>query len=86
MADATSAALGLTERLGIVIAEEFPKLTHCVDLTESTIEATSHFFASKEEVPAKAYTMGIQTIMNAKKILVVVSGSDKAQIVKKALI
>ena len=64
--------------------EVFPKLTHCVDLTESTIEATSHFFASKEEVPTQAYTMGIQTIMNAKKILVVVSGSDKAQIVKKA--
>ena len=64
--------------------EVFPKLTHCVDLTESTIEANSRFFASKEEVPTQAYTMGIQTIMNAKKILVVVSGADKAAIVKKA--
>lgn len=64
--------------------EVFPKLTHCVDLTESTIEANSRFFASKEDVPTQAYTMGIQTIMNAKKILVVVSGSDKAQIVRKA--
>ena len=66
--------------------EVFPKLTHCVDLTESTIEANSRFFASKEEVPTQAYTMGIQTIMNAKKILVVVSGADKAPIVKKAFL
>ncbi len=66
--------------------EVFPKLTHCVDLTESTIEANSRFFASKEEVPTQAYTMGIQTIMNAKKILVVVSGADKAAIVKKAFL
>ena len=78
MADATSVAPGRIEALGIVIDEEFPKLTHCVDLTEPTIEANSRFFASKEEVPTQAYTMGIQTIMNAKKILVVVSGSDKA--------
>ena len=65
-------------------ADVFPKLTHCVDLTESTIQANARFFASKEEVPTQAYTMGIQTIMNAKKILVVVSGADKAEIVKKA--
>lgn len=64
--------------------EVFPKLTHCVDLSDTTIEANSRFFASKEEVPTQAYTMGIQTIMNAKKILVVVSGEDKAEIVKKA--
>lgn len=64
--------------------EVFPKLTHCVDLTESTIQANARFFASREEVPTQAYTMGIQTIMNAKKILVVVSGADKAEIVKKA--
>jgi len=65
-------------------AEVFPKRTHCVDLTESTIQANARFFASKEEVPTQAYTMGIQTIMDAKKILVVVSGADKAAIVKKA--
>ena len=65
-------------------ADVFPMLTHCVDLTESTIQANARFFASKEEVPTQAYTMGIQTIMNAKKILVVVSGADKAAIVKKA--
>lgn len=62
----------------------FAKGTHCVDLSQTTIEANARFFASIEDVPTQAYTMGIQTIMNAKKILVVVSGSDKADIVEKA--
>lgn len=62
----------------------FEKETHCVDLTESTIEANRRFFASVEEVPRQAYTMGIRTIMRAKKIVVVVSGEDKADIVEKA--
>ena len=62
----------------------FEKTTHCVDLTESTIEANKRFFASADEVPRQAYTMGIGTIMKAKKILVVVSGEDKAEIVAKA--
>ncbi len=65
-------------------APVFEKVTHCVDLTESTIEANKRFFASAEEVPKQAYTMGIGTIMKAKKILVVVSGEDKAEIVAKA--
>lgn len=65
-------------------ADVFVKGTNCVNLTQSTIDANARFFASKEEVPTQAYTMGIQTIMNAKKILVVVSGKDKAAIVKKA--
>lgn len=55
-----------------------------MDLTESTIEANKRFFASADEVPRQAYTMGIGTIMKAKKILVVVSGEDKAEIVAKA--
>lgn len=63
-------------------AAVFPKVTHCVDLTESTISANSRLFDSITEVPRKAYTMGIGTIMCAKKILVVVSGEDKAQIVR----
>lgn len=65
-------------------AEVFPKKTHCVDLTESTILANQRFFERKEDVPKQAYTMGIGTIMAAKKILIVVSGEDKAQILKKA--
>ena len=63
---------------------EFDKVTHCVNLTESTIEANKRFFASIDDVPRQAYTMGIKTIMQAKKILIVVSGEDKAEIVKKA--
>ena len=65
-------------------SDEFDKVTHCVDLQESTIEANKRFFASIDDVPRQAYTMGIGTIMAAKKILVVVSGTDKANIVKKA--
>ena len=62
----------------------FEKATHCVDLQESTIEANKRFFASADDVPKQAYTMGIGTIMQAKKILVVVSGEDKADTVAKA--
>lgn len=62
----------------------FEAETHCVDLTESTMKANQRFFASMEDVPRQAYTMGIKTIMQAKKILIVVSGSDKASIVKEA--
>ena len=64
--------------------EAFEKETHCVDLQERTIEANKRFFESADEVPRQAYTMGIKTIMQAKKILVAVSGEDKAEIVKKA--
>ena len=64
--------------------EAFEKETHCVDLQERTIEANKRFFDSADEVPRQAYTMGIKTIMQAKKILVAVSGEDKAEIVKKA--
>jgi len=64
--------------------EAFEKETHCVDLQERTIEANKRFFASIDDVPKQAYTMGIKTIMMAKKILVVVSGADKAETVQKA--
>lgn len=63
----------------------FPNGTHCVKLTEETIEANQRFFSSKEEVPKEAYTMGIGTIMKAKKILLMVSGKDKADILQKVL-
>ena len=65
-------------------ADSFELETHCVDLTDSTIQANQRFFASYDDVPKQAYTMGIKTIMQAKKVLVVVSGEDKAEIVKKA--
>ena len=62
----------------------FEKETHLVDLAESTIRANARFFTSIDEVPKQAYTMGIRTIMQAKKILVVVSGEGKADIVSRA--
>ena len=64
--------------------EAFEKETHCVDLTESTIEANKRFFASADDVPKQAYTMGIKTIMQAKKILIEVNGENKADIVERA--
>ncbi len=65
-------------------SDEFDKVTHCVDLTESTIEANKRFFASIDDVPRQAYTMGIGTIMAAKKVVVVANGTGKAEIVKAA--
>ena len=65
-------------------SDSFDKLTHCVDLTESTIEANKRFFEKVEDVPRQAYTMGIKTIMSAKKVLMVACGEDKADIIAKA--
>lgn len=53
-------------------------------LTQSTIDANSRLFDNPDDVPRYAYTMGIKTIMQAKKILVVVSGQVKADIVARA--
>ena len=64
--------------------EVFEKEAHCVNLAQSTIEANSRFFASVDDVPTQAYTMGIGTIMKAKKILVIVNGAGKADILKEA--
>lgn len=64
--------------------DAFEKETHCVDLTESTIQANSRFFDKIEDVPTQAYTMGIQSIMMAKKILIIVSGINKADIVAQS--
>ena len=64
--------------------EAFDSDVHCVNLTESTIEANKRFFASADDVPKQAYTMGIKTIMQARKVLMVANGKGKADIVKKA--
>ena len=64
--------------------QAFELETHVVNLTDRTIEANARFFASKDEVPKRAITMGIKSIMQARQILVVVSGEDKADIVQKA--
>ena len=61
--------------------DAFVKGTHCVDLTESTIQANSRLFDSIDDVPRQAYTMGIGTIMAAKTVLVMANGEVKAQAV-----
>lgn len=59
----------------------FDKTTHEVQLTESTINANTRFFERKEDVPTTAISMGIQTIMQAKKIVLVANGAAKADII-----
>lgn len=63
----------------------FEKTTHCVALGESTIPANARFFDSIDEVPRKAITMGIKSIMQAKKILLIVNGEDKRDILHQSL-
>ena len=63
-------------------SDSFPPVTHVVELTESTIEANTRFFSSSDEVPRQALSMGIGSIMKAKSIVLIATGSDKAQAVK----
>ena len=65
--------------------EVFIPGTHCVKLAESTIDANQRFFASRDDVPRYAYTMGIWGIMQAKKILLVANGKNKAAAIKAAV-
>ena len=66
--------------------EAFELETHCIDLAPTTIEANKRFFDGNENlVPKQAYTMGIKTIMQARKVLVVANGKAKAQAVKDAV-
>ena len=59
--------------------EVFEKGTHVVTLTEETRQSNARFFASIDEVPTHALTMGIQNIMSAKKVLLLASGEGKAK-------
>ncbi|MBE6637325.1 MAG: glucosamine-6-phosphate deaminase [Ruminococcaceae bacterium] len=65
-------------------ADHFSVGTVRVALTESTIEANSRFFASEDEVPRYAYSMGCGTILNADKILFIANGKNKAEILEQA--
>ena len=56
--------------------------TNKIELTKATIDANARFFATRDDVPKYAYTMGIGAIMKAKRVLMVVSGANKAQAVK----
>ena len=78
--------LGLDGHIGFnEPGDSFEKDTHLVDLHSSTIEANSRFFNSVDEVPKQAITMGMLTIMQAKKIVLIASGKAKADILNKSL-
>ena len=64
--------------------DDFGLETHLVHLTDSTIQANARFFSSIDEVPRQALSMGIKNIMQARRILIIVSGEEKAEIVWKA--
>lgn len=66
-------------------ADAFDKTTHRVKLNQQTIDANSRFFNNPDEVPNYAITMGIKSIMQAKKLLLVANGAEKADILEKAL-
>lgn len=59
----------------------FGSVTHIVDLTENTIKDNARFFASIDDVPRQAFTMGLKNIMNAKQILILANGKNKAKAV-----
>ena len=78
--------LGNTGHIGFnEPGESFDKMTHQVALKQKTIDDNSRFFDCIEDVPRYAVTMGIKAIMQAKKILLVVSGANKSEILAKAL-
>ncbi len=62
--------------------DHFPAATHEVQLLEITRQANKRFFDSIDQVPTAAFTMGIGTVMAARKVLMVVTGRDKAEILK----
>lgn len=64
--------------------DHFPTRTHETALAEITRQANARFFASEAEVPTAAYTMGVGTVMAARRILMIVTGADKSDILHKA--
>ncbi len=77
--------IGLDGHIGFNEPDEvFIGKTHRVTLDESTIEANARFFASKDDVPTEAITMGMKSIMQAKKVLLIANGANKKEIVEKS--
>lgn len=80
--------LGIGENAHIAFNEPgtpFSSSTHVVDLTESTIEANSRFFASRDEVPRQAITMGIASILKARCVMLLAQGDKKAEAIRQTL-
>ncbi|MFW6006760.1 MAG: glucosamine-6-phosphate deaminase [Bacillota bacterium] len=65
--------------------EQLNVTTHLVDLAEETIQANSRFFNSTREVPKQALTVGIATILKADRIILLASGKNKAEAIKKTV-
>ena len=63
----------------------FDSVTHVTSIADSTVKANSRFFASEDLVPKKAMTMGISTILSAKKIILLITGKSKHEILMKLL-
>ncbi|MBQ8251482.1 MAG: glucosamine-6-phosphate deaminase [Alphaproteobacteria bacterium] len=63
----------------------FQSLTHEQKLTENTIEVNSRFFEKKEDVPTSALTIGLKTVFEAKKVIVLATGEKKAEAVYKSV-
>lgn len=77
--------IGLDGHIGFNEPDDyFVKNTHVVDLHESTVAANARFFKTKAEVPRKAITMGMISILQAKKILLIASGPEKCEILNQA--
>lgn len=77
--------IGLNGHIGFnEPGESFEKTTHCVQLTQSTIDANQRLFDEGEAFPEKAFTMGIKSIMQSKHILLIANGEKKAQIIRDA--
>lgn len=77
--------IGLDGHIGFNEPDEvFVKDTHVVNLHESTIKANARFFDNESDVPRQAVTMGMVSIMQAKKILLIASGKNKKDILDKA--
>jgi len=76
--------IGLNGHIGFnEPALSYPMATNLVDLTESTLTANSRFFGEGQHQPVQALTMGFGAIFNAKSILLLINGANKAQIAKK---
>ena len=77
--------IGLDSHIGFNKPDAyFTAATHQVTLDESTIKANARFFASEDEVPTTAITMGMLSIMQAKKVLLIANGAAKKAILEKA--
>lgn len=78
--------IGLNGHIGFNEPDlSFEKTTHIVNLDDTTVNANARFFKTLDEVPKKAITMGIKSIMHAKKVLLIANGPQKEAIIKKAL-